>query len=91
MTMRLIDADAFLDFLRIEEKIMEDEEVTFNYIRSLMVSAPTIKARPIIERNCNYCHNGTYRKSFCQPDGTFARYANYCEECGRDLTKVVTK
>lgn len=46
--MRLINANAFLDFLRIEEKIMEDEEITFGYVRSLIVSAPTIEAKPVV-------------------------------------------
>ena len=36
-------------------------------------------------RDCDYCKNGTYRKSFHQWDGTFVRKANFCEECGRDL------
>lgn len=53
--MRLIDAEAFLDFLRIEEKIMEDEEITFDYVRSLIVSAPTIEAKPVVYcKDCKY-------------------------------------
>ena len=36
-------------------------------------------------RDCDYCKNGTYRKSVYQWDGTFVRKVNFCDECGRDL------
>ena len=34
---------------------------------------------------CSYCKNGTHRKIVTQYDGTFIRYVNFCDECGRDL------
>lgn len=38
-----------------------------------------------VEKKCDCCKNGTYRKSIHQPDGTLVRRANFCDECGRDL------
>ena len=35
------------------------------------------------KNDCPRCKNGTYRK--LQPDGTFIRRVNFCDECGRDL------
>ena len=38
---------------------------------------------------CHHCHNGTYSCPITQMNRTFIRYANFCDECGRDLRAVV--
>ena len=40
--------------------------------------------------NCHHCKNGTYSCPITQMNGTLIRYANFCDECGRDLRAVVT-
>ena len=40
--------------------------------------------------NCHHCKNGTYSCPITQMSGTLIRYANFCDECGRDLRAVVT-
>lgn len=39
--------------------------------------------------NCHHCKNGTYSCPITQMGGTLIRYANFCDECGRDLRPVV--
>lgn len=91
MAERLIDAEAFLDFLRIEEKIMEDEEITFDYIRSLIVSAPTTEAKPIVHAHWN--DDG--RCTNCGEHAPFLLWADtwheskYCHGCGAQMDEVV--
>lgn len=76
--MRLKDAEAFLDFLCIEEKIMEGEEITFDYVRSLIVSAPTIEAKPVV-----HAHWEEHRE-FYEDEG-FEGYYYSCSNCGGTL------
>ena len=40
------------------------------------------------ESYCSYCKNGTHRNIVTQYDGTFIRYVNFCDECGRDLRNI---
>lgn len=97
MTERLIDANALVNKMLdiceencpsvINPTSGQCEGCTLWDFYKIIKAAPTIETKPIVTRNCDYCHNGTYRKSYCQPDGTFIRFANYCEVCGRDLIK----
>ena len=41
--------------------------------------------------NCHHCKNGTYSCPITQMSGTLIRYANFCDECGRDLRAVVAE
>lgn len=38
---------------------------------------------------CHHCHDGTYSCPITQRDGTLIRYADFCDECVRDLRAVV--
>lgn len=88
--MRPIDAEAFLDFLRIEEKIMEDEEITFDYVRSLIVSAPTIEAKPIVHAHWEWVKiedvDSYFELAECSNcRGQSTREYPYCRHCGAQM------
>lgn len=83
--MRLINANAFLDFLRIEEKIMEGEEITFDYVRSLIVSAPTIEAKPVVHAHWNQIANGFMVCSHCEEPVEENRKYSFCPLCGAQM------
>lgn len=36
--------------------------------------------------HCDYCKDGTRKIPVTQPDGTFIRLKNYCDNCGRPLS-----
>ena len=60
------------------------------YERSLKKLKNRLKVIEDLENDsyCSYCKNGTHRKIATQYDGTFIRYVNFCDECGRDLRGV---
>ena len=96
MDERPIDANAFLRFLQIEEYIMDDEEITFDYIRSLIKAAPTIEAKPVIHAHWEEVREGRHICSNCKVKASLTSdeydyiedLSDYCPSCGAQMDEV---
>lgn len=72
--------------IEICNKVLHQSDVIELLVGALQDSEP--KRKYI---NCHHCKNGTYSCPITQMDKTLIRYANFCDECGRDLRAVVAE
>jgi hypothetical protein len=67
-----------------ENCVLHQSDVIELLVAALQDSGPKRKYG-----ECCHCKNGTYSCPITQMDRTLIRYANFCDECGRDLRTVV--